>query len=40
VDTENMDRAGREVLRSTLEKAEAPEAVEGTTGGPGFGSNT
>lgn len=40
VDTENIDRAGREVLRHSLEAAENPEAIEGTTGGPGFGANT
>lgn len=39
VDLENMDRAGREVLRHTLETAENPEAITGTTGGPGFGAN-
>jgi hypothetical protein len=39
VDLENMDRAGREVLRHTLESAETPEAVGGQPGDIGFGSN-
>jgi hypothetical protein len=39
VDLENMDRAGREVLRHTLETAETPEAVGGQPGTQGFGSN-
>lgn len=39
VDVENMDRAGREVLRHTLETAETPEAVGGEPGQQGFGSS-
>lgn len=39
IDQENISRAGREVLRQTMEKAMEPEAVEGTPGGPGFGAN-
>jgi hypothetical protein len=39
VDLENMDRAGCEVLRHTLETAETPEAVGGQPGTQGFGSN-
>lgn len=39
VDEENIARAGREVLRHTLEAAETPEAVQGEVGGQGFGVN-
>lgn len=39
VDVENMDRAGREVLRHTLETAETPMAVTGEPGAQGFGSS-
>jgi hypothetical protein len=39
VDLENMDRAGREVLRHTLETAETPEAIGGEPGTLGFGSS-
>lgn len=39
VDLENMDRAGREVLRHTLEQVESPEALTGQPGATGFGSS-
>jgi hypothetical protein len=38
VDLENMDRAGREVLRHDLEAAETPETLTGGPGTLGFGS--
>jgi hypothetical protein len=39
IDQENIARAGRDVMRQTLEKASMPFAVTGEAGGPGFGSN-
>jgi hypothetical protein len=39
VDNENMNRAGREVLRHALETEETPEAVGGEPGTQGFGSS-
>jgi hypothetical protein len=39
VDAENIARAGREVLRHSLEAASTPEEIEGAPGGVGFGSN-
>lgn len=39
VDAENIARAGREVLRHTLESASTPEAVTGEPGGTGFGAS-
>lgn len=40
IDQENIARAGREVLRHTLESAETPEALQGQPGGgQGFGNN-
>lgn len=38
-DDENYSRAGREVLRTAVEKASTPEAVTGLPGGEGFGSD-
>src|SRR6266481_4386550 len=39
IDQENISRAGRDVMRQTLEKASMPLAVTGEPGGKGFGSN-
>ncbi|MCU1301715.1 MAG: hypothetical protein JWQ87_1999 [Candidatus Sulfotelmatobacter sp.] len=39
IDQENIARAGREVLRSAIEKAAEPEEITGQPGGPGFGAN-
>jgi len=39
IDQENIARAGREVLRHTLESASTPEEVTGQPGGTGFGAN-
>lgn len=36
VDAENMARAGREVLRSALEKSETPQVLTGEPGNKGF----
>lgn len=38
-DQENIARAGREVLRQTLEKSVTPMALNGTPGSVGFGSS-
>ncbi len=40
VDSENIARAGREILRHALETSATPEAITGEEGGPGFGSNS
>jgi hypothetical protein len=37
---DNFGRAGREILRSAIEKAGEPDAITGVPGGVGFGSNT
>jgi hypothetical protein len=39
IDQENIARAGRDVMRQTLEKASMPFAITGEPGGAGFGSS-